>query len=734
VERALVEGLEWLDQGVHPSICGHFCGQGSGVHVDLLIPPTGLSAMKKSLKQKPATPKKRRPYPKRVSVYSLWTDRRWQFPNPNDAAPPKASSIDWGFPMSDGGTLLEERWADLLHELRCLLWTMLHDKRRGRALSVGGISTFGVFIGSLVLWMSEEGYNALSELDAESGDEFLDYLSNSYVSKKTIGRPRVWDFNTAHRMLNHFIHIYDQRLAMRKLDVEISAEKPFQGATAHAVVSKRLGFVRSGGMAELDDGAFIELMNSSMRLLGTPADEVIKLQERYLEVLQDVGTRSIKGAESPYAKFAAKQRVTSLLRSAEFSVLPGETEPWNPPLFAYERTLLDGRVVSVAGTQLLRRIIVDIQSAAQLVLQGLGALRANTVCSASVAPPEPGKLPSCISIEPSADGSMDVFFFNGPELKITKKSEKWVMGSRPCGSEYLPPTVEAVDVLCRLLEPWRVLGRTRKLLISFSAARGLPKQKSSVGKMTAAYLTYMGKEFIVKYCDQSRFEPGVFGDIVAEFSFRGHRSRKTFARFVYRTNSRLLSAISMHFKHLSISMTERRYIGEDVELLEAMDSERVYATAQLFLGVLSGKETATGLGAKLIRKHEAEIRARLGKYPNGNDLDRAIRFVQDEEILIWPSGSGDCLINLSPRAAACHSLAGTANWRQRSPNHAARTPSVCAGCQCNIVTARNLPFWSERARNLKAVLEENRLSEDSGSFEATRKRLTVAENMVRLHS
>lgn len=684
-------------------------------------------------------PKSARVWPAKVSPLSRWTDRKWKFPNLNAGSDLSSSTIDWDVLMPDSSSLLDAKWSNLLQDLRCFVWSLLTDKRQGHIFSAGSMASVDVFIGILVPWMAGEGYLSLSELGTESGDEFLDYLECEYVSgsvgKGQRGRRRVWDFSAAHRLLNLYILIHRQRLALKRLGVTVDPKPPFGGATANHVVVHRLGFKNDGSLKAFDDEAFIEIVNTSFRMLGTPAEDVIRLQSEYLAAYElDDRTRSLQTSKSlvEYAKY--NTRVSSVIAHAAFGTIEGEQAPWHGPLVPYSRTLRCGRVVYVEGTQLIRRLIMEVQSAAQLVLQGLTAPRASDICAAEVEPPVRGRLPSCIRLEHSLDGTMDVFYFESVENKITHQKARWPLGSRPIGTHAIPPAVQAVDVLSRLLEPWRKLAGTRRLLVTFSASRGLPKQSSSVGMMTADTMTNMGKDFILANCDRTRFSPDTYSDIVEDVGFRGHRFRKTFARFVFRSNSRLLAAISSHFKHLSIAMTEQRYIGADVELLEAMDSERVYATAQLIRSLLSGEAPATGKGAKLIRQHAGDISASIDSKVGSSDLERTIRFVEDEEILIWPSGSGDCLINIKPRSAACHAAAATTSWRQRVPNHEMRTPNLCLGCPCNIVTSQHLPYWKAKATTLKKTLAENVDAPDWDAFYAVRKEAQQAESLVRIHT
>jgi len=676
--------------------------------------------------------------PRRVSKFSLWTDHVWQLKKLNPASRKKDSAIDWRMDMPDGGKLTDERWAPLLEELRRFVWSLLTDKRQGRALSNGSLGGIDTTVGVIAWWMAEEGYESLSQLDPDSGDELLDYLEQRYETQKAhVGRSKKWSFSSAQRVLSTFILIHRQRLALRKLGVDIHVVPPFDGQTAYHIVTHRLGFKRSReGLRDYDDDTFIEVMNAAVRLIGTPAEDVIALQSNYLDMCERIdGPRGQRRDRMSYnTSYDYKTSLRRLLSETHFNCISGEQQPWRGPLVPFERTMADGRKVNIDHTQLIRRAIVDIQSAAQIVIQGLGAQRASELCAVDVAPPQPGQLPSCIEVKKSLDGTMDVFYIRSPELKISKKIHRWPLGSRPSGTNYLPLPVLAIDVLVRLLEPWRILGETRKLLLTFAAAKSLPWKKTSVGSMCSTRLAQMGKEFVLAYCDTSKFSAEGYVDLIENVGFRGHRFRKTFARFVYRTNPRLLAAISSHFKHLSVAMTEQGYIGHDVEMIEAMDSERAYASARLIVSIVSGDMPALGNGGKLIKAHADELKSTIDSLPGSTFLEKTIAFVRDEEVLIWPQGDGDCLFNLKPRAAVCHRVAGTSSWNQQAPNFQARNANTCSGCSCNVVTIDHLPYWLERRDMLRAVLESNKSSPDWEAFHATRNRLAQAEALVRVLS
>src|SRR5690606_15309788 len=126
----------------------------------------------------------------------------------------------------------------------------------------------------------------------------------------------------------------------------------------------------------------------------------------------------------------------------------------------------------------IRRMVVDLVAACTIVVQAGTGVRSHEIISLAAASVKK-KLPECISRALSTDHLMELFLINGVTAKRSYENVTWLCGARPTGTEYLPVTVKALHVLEVLLEPWRRLGETSRLLVTFAASRGLPKDKKS---------------------------------------------------------------------------------------------------------------------------------------------------------------------------------------------------------------------------------------------------------------
>jgi hypothetical protein len=342
-------------------------------------------------------------------------------------------------------------------------------------------------------------------------------------------------------------------------------------------------------------------------------------------------------------------------------------------------------------------------------------------------------LPSCIVLRTSRTGLNIVFYLKGLVSKIHSKEMEWVIGARPADSSYIPPPVRALIVLQQLFHYWRELGERDDLIVSFCANIGLPKVKSSIGRPYSQNINLGQKSFLRRYVDL-----GVLGDNPDVDIYRDgqalstHQWRKTFALYVIRTDSRMLPHISQHFKHLSLAMTEQGYIGNDPELIEAMDSVRQQLTARLFYEAATGKTSYAGQMATLIQGHRNML-AQLIKGKEAIPAYRAIEaWVIENDLRIWFAEHGKCLIRLRPNAARCHEQAGTTNWRNDRPNFAFQVPSVCVGCECFLIDSEHIEYWQKRYHsNLDSFTNAERIGRGD-EFYVARQRARQSAAILRV--
>ena len=90
-----------------------------------------------------------------------------------------------------------------------------------------------------------------------------------------------------------------------------------------------------------------------------------------------------------------------------------------------------------------------------------------------------------------------------------------------------------------------------------------------------------------------------------------HQFRKTFARFVARRDRSQLLALSDHFKHMSVAMTARGYVGSDFDLHELVDHEGRSETALALDHLLTSDRLGGRMGERIVARN-ATFRGRAG--------------------------------------------------------------------------------------------------------------------------
>lgn len=142
-----------------------------------------------------------------------------------------------------------------------------------------------------------------------------------------------------------------------------------------------------------------------------------------------------------------------------------------------------------------------------------------------------------------------------------------------------------------------------------------------------------------------------------------HQWRKTFMRYAMRTDPRMAPAVSQHFKHYTVALTERDYGPKDIRFLEEADSTRARQTGSFLRRMVEGKTRPV---ARLDRAFELQKEQWRALVPDGEAHDDAAytRVAIREDLRIWYVEYGRCLIALHPNEARCHERAGTAGWRR----------------------------------------------------------------------
>lgn len=642
---------------------------------------------------------------KMVSKHSAWDDDVWQFDNETPGQHEKTARITWDFKLPGGSVLTDPAWAEFLFGWKLFVDSLRTDPHGGTPLGPGSMSSVQRGLSLLVPWMVGRGYLNFEAFDNEASWEFLNELLRKEVDTTDVfvhGKPPKLSFSPLWVPIRLVALLYRQRKVFRDAGLPAPQEPYFDGMSANAVL-KELGKRKDGRIPPLPDDRSLAIMERALYFLDHPAEDAIRIVEEMAVARENglVPRVRRRGKEEPgKSSFARAIAVHRVAAAFEFSIDPATGEPWHCRLERGSTTGARGdKEVTLKLVEVARGIVHDVMGAAVTVLQSHTGIRASEI-AAMVAgtDPETG-LPVCIKTKLSLSGLTEIFYIKSTESKINKEALEWVIGARPVGSKQEPDPVKAVRVLDRLLDRWRKMSGRKELLLRLRGTRGLPNSAVSVGRALSSHV----QDLLLNFTKRQVIWPGQTAETmnaaVEQSGLRSHQWRSTFALYVIRTRPNMLSAVSRHFKHLSIAMTEEGYIGNDPELLAAMDSVRTQEAAKWFMMASTGTLPFAGKMAARVEAHREELKARAAE---GQDAMEA--YVAQNHLHWWSADHGKCFVGLNPTASRCHAIAGTTSDSATAPNFGARSPTACLGCECFLVDTHHISFWKNRLDRLRAVL------------------------------
>jgi hypothetical protein len=353
----------------------------------------------------------------------------------------------------------------------------------------------------------------------------------------------------------------------------------------------------------------------------------------------------------------------------------------------------------------LRLLADDLSRACSIILQSETGMRANELCSLPAGiDPETG-LPACIEMRLSKSGMLELFYLKGTLSKTrpTPESATWLLAARPRGLDVLPNSVRAVEVIQRLLQPFRDMcdGKVREtLFVAFNASEGFPMDGQIISALTNEIMLNWQKRFVAAHVDWATVK--TTPDTQKYIDSKGeclqtHQWRKTYAQFVFQVNPKLLPAIARQFKHLSIAMTEGAYINTNDALLKDVAEHNLYRTTDRLLEFARGTAPKMeGRLARLLEKYQDEL-GTIIKGKNDTEARQAmLAWCSQRNLKLFFHGYGGCIPGLAPTEAECHKRAQTVHWANTAPNYATREPSVCTGCFLFMVGPESVEFWRDR--------------------------------------
>lgn len=251
----------------------------------------------------------------RISARSTWHDEIWYFDLTRPGTTDSSRSIMWAFELPDGSRFTDSVWADMRETVKRFLWSLRIDPPAGkRRLSVGTLISVFSQTRVLVKWMVGQGYTKFAQIDVHAATDFLDSLET-----RPGHRQQKLAIGTRAGYLVTIGRLYAQRA---KLPDSVPEDLTFF-LDEYRPRNRRLD--RAGrGFPHTPDAVATALISGALRLIGTPAEDVLALRDLAVEAY---GHRD-KRRPSEALELEARSR----LHAFAFAILTGETDPWQKPV------------------------------------------------------------------------------------------------------------------------------------------------------------------------------------------------------------------------------------------------------------------------------------------------------------------------------------------------------------------------------------------------------------------
>lgn len=594
----------------------------------------------------------------RISTRSIWSDQVWHLDGHRPGGSRSDFSLDWQFTLADDSRFSDPQWAGWQEAAKLFLWSLKLDPPPGRRnVHDTTIATAFKTLRMLIRWMAAQGYRRFADLDHDACDRFLAATAQrpgSGASKSLKGGT-----------LQHYANLLTRLYLQGAKFPEVAIAEPFPGAVPPMVRDDR------GWLPYTPDEIAVPLVSGALRLIDTPADDVIALQTQAQTAYDNA---LAEGISQTKAGFIA----TGAIMGFTFSTLRGEDSPW------YK--------VPVTSTKHVRYLADRIYDACFVVIAYLVGARLSEILGLQV---------GCIEQHSSGDGSQSFAYLVGQIYKTAPGADgevhRWVAPA---------PVERAILVMERLTARLRAQSDRSELFL-LTAKIGLVGPAARINLPTAntiiSRLNNQFAPFIALPDHQGK-----------PWHLNTHQGRKTFARFVGKRDRSGLHALQAHLGHVTRAMTDRGYVGTDFTLDDLIDRHVQEETRAALEEVL----TATSLGGKGGRMIAARSQFR-GRTRDG-DVQAYVRFLMEEtDLRLGVCDWGYCVYRIE--TAACFG-------DENGPNPALRTESTCLSCANFAVTAKHRPVWQARRDRNASLLNQPGL--DHVSRKLAEARITECDRIL----
>lgn len=559
----------------------------------------------------------------------------------------------WDFELLDGSRFTDEKWRPLALTAKRYLLSLHNDPPLGRKpvrASTQGSRYQQLRV--LIAWMDGENLRSFADIDQDTAARFLEDVARRPGRKsRGLAPSTIFNYSTLLKTLY---------LQGPKIGGGILSD-PFPGQNPNQAIGG--GRLAKGTSPHTPDEIAVLLISAAVRLIGTPADDVIALRNAAQQTYDDFIHRGLSQTKAGIA--TGKQ-----IEGYAFSTLEDEDLPW--------------REVLPASTKEVRQLVDRIVDACFIVIVYLAGLRISEILNLT---------PGCITEMPSADGSESFSYIEGRIFKTAPHKE---------GAPHLwiapEPVVRAIMVMEQISEPYRRLSRREELFQTMSSS-GLIGPKAAIATPTTVTwnnrLSRLFAPFIHLPCYKGE-----------AWRISSHQGRKTFARFVGKRDRTGLHALQKHFGHITRVMTDEGYVGTDFVLDELVDRQTLHETHDALEALLTSRRLAGPAGRTIAARSPFR----------GRTIDKEVSsyatwVLKETDMRLGVCDWGFCVYRRE--TAACRG-------GEKGPNPTLRTESVCLGCKNFSVTDRHVSFWEARLARNMALLKRDDLDPVTRDLAQTR--------------
>jgi len=406
---------------------------------------------------------------------------------------------------------------------------------------------------------------------------------------------------------------------------------PFPGETAFDAAG--LTRASKGSIPFIPDAIAVDLLSKALLWVENHATGVMDALELRAKTLADVRSEG-------RSRSTASRVVEAVMRRAS---IPG---PYGQPL-------VQARPICMAAGHLANACFV--------VIAGFVGMRISEILSMQV---------GAVEYLPIGETGVAQAYIVARLFKMAAEPEgrveRWLAPA---------PAVLAVKCLERIYGPLRAVSGYNDLFLAKSPMLG------KVTRLTTFCVTQRLNAFAAHV--------GVPHHEGRPWHFSPHQFRKTFARFVARGDRSNLLALADHFKHVSVAMTSRGYVGNDFTLRELVDDEGRIETALALNNLLASDRLGGRMGERILARNDA-FRGRAGEQVRRDYVDFVLA---ETDLRIRGCEYGWCVFQAE--VALCGG--------ELAPSEAGRSPSVCAKCSNLAVDDRHVAYWQDRRRRNLAL-------------------------------